>query len=75
MFLKKNKILHEKLLYDYHNEMCMICMKYIKNDEIETKCKHKYHIKCLKSMIIYNDKCLICRKKIKLNMKNIFKIL
>ena len=46
-------------------EKCVLCQEYIKDEFIiHLKCKHKYHIKCLRDWIKSNTLCPLCNKKI-----------
>ena len=56
-------------------ETCSICLKdlYFGNaNTLKTKCNHSFHTNCFLKSLENNNKCPICRKKIKKNSKKKF---
>jgi hypothetical protein len=45
---------------------CVICLEYMKNQEILTMihCSHMYHTKCLERWILINNTCPLCDIKV-----------
>ena len=48
------------------NEECCICIEYYKTSEDVhiLECNHKFHLSCIKKLIISHDKCPLCRNSI-----------
>lgn len=44
-------------------EICSICLENIDQNNIVTKCKHTFHINCLKNWLQKNDNCPFCRSE------------
>ena len=44
---------------------CSICYEEMNNDIVFTKCKHKFHKKCLSEWISYKNTCPKCRFEFK----------
>ena len=46
---------------NHQNDMCAICLEKINDSDINLKCNHNYHSKCIIKWIKLENNCPICR--------------